>query len=121
VIGLVGRLARFEFSSDLLAGVSIVTAVVLGEYPAATVVVVMLSGGQALEAYAVRNVSSALQALGRRMPSRAHRRRDEVVSDISLDQIAAGDLTVVFPHETSPVDGVVVEGRSSMDAPYEPR
>jgi len=68
--------------------------------------------------YAVRNASSALQALGRRMPSHAHRRRDGVVGDIRLDQIAAGDLIVGFPHEPAPVDGVVVEGRSSMDESY---
>ena len=60
VAGLVIRLVRFEFSSDLLAGISIVTSVVLGEYLAGTLVVLMLSGGQALEAYAVRRASSAL-------------------------------------------------------------
>jgi len=56
---LVRRLVRFEFSSDLLAGISIVTAVVLEEYLAGTLVVLMLSGGQALEGYAVRSASSA--------------------------------------------------------------
>jgi len=61
--GLLLRLVRFEFSSDLLAGISIVTAVLLGEYLAGAFVVLMLSGGQALEAYAVRRASSALLAL----------------------------------------------------------
>ena len=49
VFGLVVRLSRLEFSSDLLAGISIVTSVLLGEYLAGTLVVLMLSGGQALE------------------------------------------------------------------------
>ena len=66
-IPLVGELAfrliRFDFSSDLLAGISIVTAVLLGEYLAGTLVVLMLSGGQAIEAFAVRRASSALSAL----------------------------------------------------------
>ncbi len=118
VAGLVIRVARFEFSSDLLAGISIVTAVVLGEYLAGTLVVLMLSGGQALEAYAVRRASFALLALARRMPSQAHRKRDGTVGDIPLDDVAVGDLLVVFPHETCPVDAVVVDGRSTMDESY---
>ena len=49
VVGLVVRLFHREFSSDLLAGISIVTSLILGEYLAGTLVVLMLSGGQALE------------------------------------------------------------------------
>ena len=118
VVGLLIRLARLEFSSDLLAGISIVTAVVLGEYLAGTLVVLMLSGGQALEAFAVRRASSALGALVRRMPTRAHRKRDGAVVDIPLEGVAVGDLLVVFPHETCPVDAVVVEGHGTMDESY---
>jgi heavy metal translocating P-type ATPase len=118
VVGLAIRLARFEFSSDLLAGISIVTAVVLGEYLAGTLVVLMLSGGQALEAYAVRRASSALLALAQRMPSQAHRKQDGTVADVPLEEVAVGDLLVVFPHETCPIDAVVVEGNSTMDESY---
>jgi heavy metal translocating P-type ATPase len=118
VAGLVVRLVRFQFSSDLLAGISIVTAVVLGEYLAGTLVVLMLSGGQALEGYAVRRASSALLALARRMPAQAHRKQDGAVGEIPLEDVVAGDLLVVFPHETCPVDAVVVEGRSTMDESY---
>jgi heavy metal translocating P-type ATPase len=112
------RLVRFEFSSDLLAGISIVTAVILGEYLAGTLVVLMLSGGQALENYAVRRASSALHALARRMPSQAHRKQGGTIRDVPLDAVAVGDILVVFPHETCPVDGIVVEGHSAMDESY---
>jgi heavy metal translocating P-type ATPase len=118
VVGLMIRLVRLQFSLDLLAGISIVTAVVLGEYLAGTLVVLMLSGGQALEAYAVRRASSALRALARRMPSQAHRKQDGTVSEIGLEEVVVGDMLVVFPHETCPVDAVVVEGRSTMDESY---
>ncbi len=70
----------------------------------------MLSGGEALEAYAVRSASSVLEALARRMPSRAHRKSDGDVADVPLDEVAVGDTLVVFPHEICPVDGTVVEG-----------
>ena len=54
VIELTAKLLRREFGSDLLAGISIITSVILGEYLAGSLVVLMLSGGQTLEAYAVR-------------------------------------------------------------------
>ena len=68
LFGLVLHLTRLEFSSDLLAGISIVTSIILGEYLAGTLVVLMLSGGQALEAFAVRRASFALEALAKRCP-----------------------------------------------------
>ena len=118
VFQLATKLSRLEFSSDLLAGISIVTSVILGEYLAGTLVVLMLSGGQALEAYAVRRASFALEALAKRLPSRAHRKKDESVGDVPLAEVAVGDILVVFPHETCPIDGVVVEGRSTMNESY---
>jgi heavy metal translocating P-type ATPase len=118
VFDLLIKLIHAEFGSDLLAGISIVTSVVLGEYLAGALVVLMLSGGEALEAYAVRSASSVLEALARRMPSRAHRRRAGQLVDVALDDVAVGDTVVVFPHEICPVDGTVIEGHGVMDESY---
>ena len=107
-----------RFGSDLLAGISIVTSIVLEEYLAGALVVLMLSGGEALEAYAVRSASSVLQALARRMPASAHRRRGAVLEDVPLSELGVGDEVVVFPHETCPIDGIVIEGHGSMDEAY---
>ena len=52
---------------------------ILGEYLAGTLVVLMLSGGETLEAYAVRSASSVLEALAKRMPSIAHRKQDSTI------------------------------------------
>jgi heavy metal translocating P-type ATPase len=118
VLVLARGLLHRRFSSDLLAGISIVTAVILREYLAGTLVVLMLSGGQALEAYAVRSASSVLQALARRMPSVAHKKTDGTMNNVPLDAVAVGDLVVVFPHEVCPVDGTVVDGHGAMDESY---
>ena len=118
VLELLLKLFRREFGSDLLAGISIVTSVALGQYLAGTLVVLMLSGGEALEEYAVRSASSVLEALARRLPSVSHVKRASSVVDLPLEQIAVGDTVVVYPHDICPVDGVVLEGRGVMDESY---
>ena len=118
VYGLAVKAARREFGSDLLAGISIVASVILGEYLAGTLVVLMLSGGNVLEGYAVRSASSVLDALARRMPSVAHRELDGAIADVPLDELRPGDTLTVYPHEICPVDGVVIEGEGIMDESY---
>lgn len=118
VLELLQKLWKREFGSDLLAGISIITSVWLGEYLAGTIVVLMLSGGQALESYALRRASSVLEALSKRMPSVAHRRRGNENKDVSLDEVEVDDTLIVYPHETCPVDGIVMEGHGSMDESY---
>src|SRR6185295_822694 len=116
--GLVRKAARRQLGSDLLAGISIVTAAILGEYLAGSLVVLMLAGGEALEQYALRTASSVLDALARRMPSVAHRKRDAEMVDVPLEAVAVGDVLLVHPHETCPVDGEVIEGHGKMDEAY---
>ena len=118
VWGLLVKMVQREFGSDLLAGISIVVSLILGEYLAGSLVVLMLSGGEALEAYAVRSASSVLQALSNRMPSIAHRKVDSQIDDIPLDQIEISDTIVIFPHEICPIDGTVLEGHGVMDESY---
>jgi heavy metal translocating P-type ATPase len=115
---LLVKLFRREFGADLIAGISIVTAILLGEYLAGTLVVLMLSGGEALESYAVRSASSVLEALAKRMPTIAHRKQDSTISDVPLSEVRIGDVVLVFPHEVCPVDGTVVEGHGVMDESY---
>jgi len=107
-----------QFGSDLLAGISIVTSVLLGEYLAGALVVLMLSGGGALEDYAMRRASSVLDALAKRMPSIAHRKSKVSMIDVAVEEVIQGDELIVLPHELCPVDGIVIEGHSAMDESY---
>jgi heavy metal translocating P-type ATPase len=118
LVELLAKVMKLQFGSDLLAGISIVTAVLLGEYLAGALVVLMLSGGEALESYAVRSASSVLRALAQRMPALAHRRQDGQMVDVPLSEVAVGDTLVIFPHDTCPVDGIVTEGRGVMDESF---
>lgn len=118
VLQLLRGFLKAEFGADLLAGISIVTAALLDEWLAGSIVVLMLSGGEALEAYAVRRAGSLLDALARRMPSNAHRRENGELVDIAVADVRIGDAVVVLPHEICPVDGVVLEGHGGMDESY---
>ena len=118
VYELAKNLLRREFGSDLLAGISIITSVLLNEYLAGAIVVLMLSGGETLENYALRNASSVLRTLAKRMPAIAHRKRDSVITDVALDDIAVGDTLVVYPHDISPVDATVIEGNGVMNEAF---
>lgn len=118
VVRLLRGMLHGDFGSDLLAGISIITSVALDEYLAGALVVLMLSGGTALEDLAMRRASSVLDALAKRMPQRAHRRRAGKVEEVAAAEVAVSDEVVVLPHELCPVDGVVIEGHSSMDESY---
>jgi heavy metal translocating P-type ATPase len=118
VVKLLYGALRLKFGSDLLAGISIVVSLVLGEYLAGTVILLMLSGGTALEEFAMKRASAVLSALAKRMPQTAHRKTALALEDVALDAVRLGDLLVVFPHESCPVDGAVVGGLSSMDESY---
>ena len=115
---LLKKLAKRQFGSDLLAGVSIITAILLGEYLVAAIVVLMLSGGEALEEFATARASSVLDALARRVPSIAHRKERGTLVEVKLADIRIGDELTILPHEICPVDGTVAEGHGEMNEAY---
>ena len=115
---VVRKLLRRELGADILAALSIVTAVILGEYLVGAIIVLMLTGGIALEQYATRRANSVLDALAKRMPRIAHRKVDSGLADISLDEVTIGEILIMMPHEYCPVDGVVIEGHGTMDESY---
>jgi heavy metal translocating P-type ATPase len=118
IVGLVRQAIRLEFGADWLAGISIVTATLLHQYLVACIVVLMLSGGSALERYATRRASSALRALAKRMPTTANRVTGSETEVIDAQSVIPGDILAIFPHEVCPVDGEVIEGYGDMDESY---
>jgi heavy metal translocating P-type ATPase len=119
---LVARLAwrglHGQFGSDHLAGISIVASALLHEYLAGAIVVLMLTGGEALEQYAVAEATSVLRALTKRVPTLAHRRRGSAFEDVPIAAVAIGDEVSLLPHEICPVDGEVINGNGTMDESY---
>ncbi len=118
VFQIIAKFLQGDFGADLLAGLSIITAVLLGEHLAGSLVILMLASGVVLETYAVRKASSVLEALAKRMPSIAHKQSDGIVADISTEKVKIGDTLLILPHEICPVDGTVLDGMGSMDESY---
>ena len=118
VLQLAWRGLHGEFGSDHLAGVSILASVFLGEYLAGVIVVLMLSGGNTLEQFAVAEAASVLRALASRVPTIGHRRRGAALEDVPIGEIAVRDELSILPFEICPVDGEVLQGHGAMDESY---
>ena len=118
LLQIIMKLIKGDLGADSLAAIAIITAVMLNQYLAAVIIILMVASGQALEAYAMRKASSVLLALAERMPSIVHRKTSNDIIDIPLNDVHAGDHIVIYPHETCPADGIVIEGTGSMDESY---
>lgn len=114
-IGMVRAILRRQLGLDLLAVTAIVAAVAVGEFVAALIVVLMLSGGEALEDFANRRAQRELDALLERSPQHAHRIDDGVIHEIAAAEVRIDDLLLIRPAEIVPVDGVLVSAAGAFD------
>jgi Cu2+-exporting ATPase len=80
----------------------------------ATLIDIMLLGHW-IEMRSVLGASRALEELVKIMPSEAHRMKDGQTEDVSIDALTVGDRVLIKPGEKIPIDGEVVEGRSSVN------
>jgi heavy metal translocating P-type ATPase len=104
-----------RFGVDVLAILSLLGALAVGEYLAGALIGVMLATGQALDEAAARRATKDLRALLDRVPRTARRRTRDGVEMVELDLIAVGDVVVVGPGEVLPVDGLVHSERAVID------
>lgn len=100
---------------DLIAVLSLVGTLLVGEYIAGALIAVMLAGGRALEAAAERRASHDLRALLERAPRFARRRTGAEVTVIPVTEVAVDDLLVVGRGEVVPVDGRIVDAVAVLD------
>ena len=108
-------LRRGEYGVDILAATAIITSVLLGEVWAGIIIVLMLTGGEALEDYAEKRAKSELSALMDRAPKQAHVIKGRKTVDVPVKKVQTGDKLLIKPGEVVPVDCVIIEGSSSLD------
>jgi heavy metal translocating P-type ATPase len=104
-----------RFAADVVAMLAIVTALLLREPVAGLIVVLMQTGGEALERYAQGRASDAVRELEAAAPRIAHRVVNGEVEDVAADGLRVGDDLLLRPGELLACDAVVVEGRSHVD------
>jgi heavy metal translocating P-type ATPase len=106
---------RGRLAADLVAGLAIVTSMALGHAFAGLVIVLMQTGGEALEHFAERRASAAVRALEADTPRVAHRLDAGLITDVASETIQAGERILVRPGEMIPCDGRVESGTSLLD------
>lgn len=116
-VRIIGDFRRGRFGVDVLAVVAIVATVLVGEYIASMIIVVMVSGGRALEEFAESRAQRELSALLAREPQIAHRidTATQEISDIGASEVRPGDAIVVKSGEVVPVDGTLLSVSGSFD------
>lgn len=114
-IDMVKTLRSGKFGVDLLAITAVIATIAVGEYWAALIVLLMLTGGDTLEDYAANKANSELQSLLENSPQSAHLLKDDKMVDVKIDQVTVGGRIVVKPGEVIPVDGTITDGVTSVD------
>ncbi|ORB23037.1 ATPase P [Mycolicibacterium moriokaense] len=115
VVWVIAALRRGRVGVDLIAVLSLIGTLLVGEYLAGALIAVMLAGGRALEAAAERRASHDLRSLLEHAPRFARRRVGSDVSVIPIADVAVDDVLVVGPGEIVPVDGRVVGAEAVLD------
>ncbi|MFR3685780.1 MAG: heavy metal translocating P-type ATPase, partial [Enterococcus sp.] len=115
LIGMVKTLRSGKYGVDILAITAIIATLLVGEYWASLMVLIMLTGGDSLEDYASHQASRELRSLLDNSPQIAHRVIEEEVTDIEVEDVQVGDTILVKPGELVPVDGRVIAGESFVD------
>jgi heavy metal translocating P-type ATPase len=105
-----------RFASDIVAMLAISTAIITNEAFPGVIIVIMQSGGKALEDYAFRKATTSLDELMTRSPKIAHRKiNDNEIEDVDVERIRIGDQLVIRPGDLVPVDGTIVSGDAQID------
>lgn len=121
LVGMVRDVLRGHVGLDILAVVAMVATLAVGEYIASLIIVLMLSGGEALEDFAGRRAKRDLSALLDRSPRIAHvlvhpeTTESDDVRDVPVDQVSVDDVLLVRPSEIVPVDGTLLTATGTFD------
>jgi heavy metal translocating P-type ATPase len=108
-------LLRRETGVDLIAILAMGGALLLREYLAGAIISVMLTGGAALEHFAIARARRELSALLKRAPRIAHRRVGADITDVDVAEVGIGDVLLVKPGEVVPADGIVGPESALLD------
>jgi heavy metal translocating P-type ATPase len=104
-----------RYGVDILAATAIITSVLLGEYWAGIIIVLMLTGGEALEDYAEDRAKGELTELLKKAPQTATILKSGKQIVVKVSEVKVGDIILVKPGDLVPVDAKIIEGESNFN------
>ncbi|MDD3213383.1 MAG: heavy metal translocating P-type ATPase [Eubacteriales bacterium] len=103
------------FDENFLMSVATIGAFAIGEYPEAVAVMLLYQTGELFQSYALGKSRKSIAALMDIRPEIAHLERDGKLMDVPPEAVSVGDVFTVKPGERVPLDGIVLEGVSSLN------
>ncbi|MCX6050412.1 MAG: heavy metal translocating P-type ATPase [Chloroflexi bacterium] len=116
--GLVGAIRQAKVGKldiDFLMIAAALGAAAIGDWKEGALLLFLFTLSGALEHFAMERTRKAIEALAVLRPDTARVRRDDQEITLSVDELKIGDLILVYPGERLPVDGVVMQGESTID------
>ncbi|MCL1978013.1 MAG: cation-translocating P-type ATPase [Candidatus Bathyarchaeota archaeon] len=113
--GAIKTLRERVFSMDLLATIAIIASIISGEYFPATIVALMLLGGEMLEDYAQQKSTDAIQKLIEEQPQTATVLRDGQEKQVIPQEVKIGETVIIRPGAKIPVDGIIQKGHAYIN------
>ena len=115
LIDMIRDIARGKWGLDILAVVAMVSTLAVGEVLASIIVVLMLSGGEALEDYAQHRAARDLENLLKHTPAIAHVLNEGTPRDVDVEDVEPGDTLLIKPNEIVPVDCTLITDEANFD------
>ncbi|WP_417873872.1 heavy metal translocating P-type ATPase [Xanthomarina gelatinilytica] len=113
--GMIDVLRSGNFGVDILAISAIAATLAVGNYWAALIILIMITGGDSLEDYAQKKARKDLKSLLDNTPRIAHKKIGNDLNDVPVDDIKIGDIIIIKPKETVPVDGILLSDEVLLD------
>ena len=104
-----------RYGVDILAVIAIVSTILINNYWAEWMILVMSTGGETLEDYATGQASKELRSLLNNTPRIANKLVNGQITEVKVDELRIGDIVLIKPGQQVPVDGEIVKGTSSFD------
>src|SRR5690606_26226763 len=113
--GMIDVLRSGNFGVDILAISAIAATLAVGNYWAALIILIMITGGDSLEDYAQKKARKDLKSLLDNTPRIAHKKTGNDLHDVPVEDIKIGDIIIVKPKEIIPVDGILLSAEVLLD------
>ncbi|MDB6242789.1 heavy metal translocating P-type ATPase [Lactobacillus amylovorus] len=104
-----------RYGVDILAIIAIVSTILINNYWAEWMILVMSTGGETLEDYATGQASKELRSLLNNTPRIANKLVNGQITEVKVNELRIGDIVLIKPGQQVPVDGEIIKGTSSFD------